>query len=162
MGPIFEPAGDGVHLGLRGSFTGLFGECSDAKVISIAGITDGTSNTFALGENSPNCNGALSWINPDGSFGTTIVPMNWMSNLHDGQVDTDGTTCNLDHLGTLDAPHCYRNQTYNWGYKSYHPGGVNFAMGDGSVRFLKQSIDPRTYNALGTRASGEVISADSY
>ncbi len=35
-------------------------------------------------------------------------------------------------------------------------------MADGSIRFLKQSINPRTYNALGTRATGEVISADAY
>jgi len=35
-------------------------------------------------------------------------------------------------------------------------------MVDGSVRFIKQSINPRTYNALGTRASGEIISADAY
>ena len=152
----------GFNWGCAGTFTGLYGECSDAKSISISAVTDGTSNTFALGENSPLLNGALTWINPDGSWATTIIPLNWMTSLHDGQVDTDGSACGINLLNDIKGPHCYRNQTYNFGYKSYHPGGANMAMGDGSVRFIKQSIDPRTYNALGTRALGEVISADSY
>ena len=60
------------------------------------------------------------------------------------------------------ALHCWRNQTVNYAFKSYHPGGANFAFADGSVRFIKQSINPKTYNALGTRAKGEVISSDQY
>jgi prepilin-type N-terminal cleavage/methylation domain-containing protein/prepilin-type processing-associated H-X9-DG protein len=45
---------------------------------------------------------------------------------------------------------------------SRHPGGVNFLLGDGSVRFIKNTIDLNSWRALGTRAGGEVISADSY
>jgi prepilin-type processing-associated H-X9-DG protein len=45
---------------------------------------------------------------------------------------------------------------------SYHPGGVNVLLADGSVRFIKSSIDGLTWRALGTIASGEVISADAY
>jgi prepilin-type N-terminal cleavage/methylation domain-containing protein/prepilin-type processing-associated H-X9-DG protein len=45
---------------------------------------------------------------------------------------------------------------------SNHPGGVNILMADGSVRFAKDSINQATWWALGTRASGEVISSDSY
>jgi prepilin-type processing-associated H-X9-DG protein len=45
---------------------------------------------------------------------------------------------------------------------SHHPGGVNALFADGSVRFIKNSISPVTWTALGTIAGGEVISADQY
>ena len=45
---------------------------------------------------------------------------------------------------------------------SEHNGGANFLFADGSTHFLKGSIDIRTYWSLGTRADGEIISADSY
>jgi prepilin-type processing-associated H-X9-DG protein len=45
---------------------------------------------------------------------------------------------------------------------SYHPGGVNVCMADGSVKFIKDAVNQRTWWALGTRAGGEVISSDSY
>jgi prepilin-type N-terminal cleavage/methylation domain-containing protein/prepilin-type processing-associated H-X9-DG protein len=45
---------------------------------------------------------------------------------------------------------------------SNHPGGVNVSMGDGSVRFIKDSVSIPTWWALGTRNLGEVISSDSY
>jgi prepilin-type N-terminal cleavage/methylation domain-containing protein/prepilin-type processing-associated H-X9-DG protein len=46
--------------------------------------------------------------------------------------------------------------------RSYHPGGVNALMGDGSVKFAKSSIAGATWRALGTVAGGEVVSADSF
>ena len=46
--------------------------------------------------------------------------------------------------------------------ESSHPGGVNVLFADGSVRFVKNSINQATWFALGTKASGEVISSDSY
>jgi prepilin-type N-terminal cleavage/methylation domain-containing protein/prepilin-type processing-associated H-X9-DG protein len=45
---------------------------------------------------------------------------------------------------------------------SYHPGGVNVLMGDGSVKFIKNSINQQTWWALGSIGGGEVISSDSY
>ena len=46
--------------------------------------------------------------------------------------------------------------------RSYHPGGVNGALCDGSVRFYKGSIALPVWQALGTRAGGEILSSDSY
>ena len=43
-----------------------------------------------------------------------------------------------------------------------HPGGINMLLGDGSVRFLKSSINLDVYHALSSRAGSEVVSADSY
>ena len=45
---------------------------------------------------------------------------------------------------------------------SFHSGGVNAAMADGSTRFIKDSINQQTWWALGTRSNGEVLSSDSY
>jgi prepilin-type N-terminal cleavage/methylation domain-containing protein/prepilin-type processing-associated H-X9-DG protein len=45
---------------------------------------------------------------------------------------------------------------------SYHPGGVNVGMADGSSRFIKGSISIPTWWALGTKNNGEVVSSDSY
>ncbi len=41
--------------------------------------------------------------------------------------------------------------------RSYHPGGVNVLLGDGSVRFVKSTVDGMTWRALGTVAGGEVL-----
>ena len=46
--------------------------------------------------------------------------------------------------------------------RSYHPGGVNSLLGDGSVRFVKQTIAGTVWRALGSIAGGEVVSADAF
>lgn len=50
----------------------------------------------------------------------------------------------------------------NYGARSRHPGGVNAALADGSVRFIKDSIHIRAWRALSTTHGGEVIAADSF
>jgi prepilin-type N-terminal cleavage/methylation domain-containing protein/prepilin-type processing-associated H-X9-DG protein len=50
----------------------------------------------------------------------------------------------------------------NYAARSRHPGGVDVAMGDGSVRFVKNSIDVRTWRALSTTAGVEIVGADHY
>jgi prepilin-type processing-associated H-X9-DG protein len=66
------------------------------------------------------------------------------------------------------TPNCTSNAASSlmspgvWGLSSYHPGGANILMCDGSVKFLKDSTNRITLWALGSRAQGEIISADSY
>jgi prepilin-type N-terminal cleavage/methylation domain-containing protein/prepilin-type processing-associated H-X9-DG protein len=50
----------------------------------------------------------------------------------------------------------------NYGLSSYHAGGANVAMSDGSVRFLKSTTGQVTIWQIASRAQGEVVSADSY
>ncbi len=77
-------------------------------------------------------------------------------------------------FNTVGTPNLYRGRwTYcsriNSGTRSDlntadsdHPGGVNAAMADGSVRFVKDGIQMATWMALGTRAGGEVVAADAF
>jgi len=46
--------------------------------------------------------------------------------------------------------------------QSNHTGGANVLFADGSVKFMKSSVDQNTYMSLGTRGGGEVVSADAY
>ncbi len=64
-------------------------------------------------------------------------------------------SCSINPAGTLQNPGSF-------GLSSYHPGGANTLFLDGSVRFLKDSINLTALWALGSRAQGEVISSDSY
>jgi prepilin-type N-terminal cleavage/methylation domain-containing protein/prepilin-type processing-associated H-X9-DG protein len=48
------------------------------------------------------------------------------------------------------------------GFWSRHPGGCQFLLCDGSVRFMKETLAPQVFRALGSRADGEVIGADQY
>ncbi|WP_165245504.1 DUF1559 domain-containing protein [Paludisphaera soli] len=63
---------------------------------------------------------------------------------------------------------CQADPLFTWGLSGFvnstsnHSGGSNYTFADGSVRFIKSTIDLRTYWALGTRAGGEVISSDAY
>jgi hypothetical protein len=63
-------------------------------------------------------------------------------------------------------PNCGFLKSYNsagmFTLSSFHPGGCNIVLGDGSIRFIKESTSLPTLWALGSRAQGEVISADSY
>jgi prepilin-type N-terminal cleavage/methylation domain-containing protein/prepilin-type processing-associated H-X9-DG protein len=152
--------------GSAAPFRGIFGDCSNAASIKIAQVTDGLSNTMMIGENSPNLNSGLAWVSGNDIYATTILPMNWMTRLKNGDIDpTTKEVCSPAGWNPSDPTsqtHCFNNQWYYQGFKSFHPGGANFGFSDGSVKFLKQSISVRAYMALSTRAGGEVVSADSY
>jgi prepilin-type N-terminal cleavage/methylation domain-containing protein/prepilin-type processing-associated H-X9-DG protein len=48
------------------------------------------------------------------------------------------------------------------GASSHHPGGVNVGLMDGSVRYVKDTVAPQSWSALGTRAGGEVLGGDAF
>jgi prepilin-type N-terminal cleavage/methylation domain-containing protein/prepilin-type processing-associated H-X9-DG protein len=70
-----------------------------------------------------------------------------------GPVDTDIISANENDGGPTYAAFTSR---------SYHPGGVNALFADGSVHFIKSSVNGLTWRALGTVAAGEVLSSDSF
>jgi len=130
---------------------GLFNRLG-ASIRFPASIPDGTSNTFLLGEALPGVHDHLAqnqWWNFNGgnSHCTTIVPLNFRT---PEQTVNAGGWCS-DPI----------NETYNWntswGFGSRHTGGANFAYADGSVHFITNGIDTRSYNLLGCRNDGQSI-----
>ncbi len=86
------------------------------------------------------------------SMFNTLVPPNATSYGKFNQCRQSCAGCGLgsvDHSDIVNA-------------SSLHPGGANFVMCDGSVRFIKESLNMKTYWALGTKDIGETISSDSY
>jgi prepilin-type processing-associated H-X9-DG protein len=67
----------------------------------------------------------------------------------------------LGHVGEGVGPGDPRSDV-NQFYSLHFGRGVNFLFGDGHVTFLKSTIAYRTYQALATRAGGEVVSADAF
>ena len=85
----------------------------------------------------------------DSTYFTTIVPPN--------STQSNWASCRFGCQGCGTSPGAnYANVS------SLHPGGVNAGFADGSVRFIKNSINMLTWMQLGTKAGGEVISSDSY
>src|SRR5262249_13973937 len=146
-----------ANLGCKGTFRGVFGDCSNARVVRIAEGTDGSSHTFLAGEQGTSMHAYIAWPANTWTYGSTVLPLNWETGLHDGEKEPDGTVCQFGSAYEQ-APHCHFNWSYCIGFRSLHPLGANFALADGSVRFVKQSINHRVYNGVGTRAGGEVLS----
>jgi prepilin-type N-terminal cleavage/methylation domain-containing protein/prepilin-type processing-associated H-X9-DG protein len=61
-------------------------------------------------------------------------------------------------------PPCVASATNNYAHasRSRHPGGVNVVTGDGSVKFIKNSINLKTWQAISTTRGAEVVSSDSF
>ncbi len=137
--------------GDSGSISGVFGRgWNYSWSAKIASITDGTSNTIAMGEVRFFCNkwnwlDGRGWANGDSHWYATAAPINF-------------PTCS-DTTG-FGAGACTMNQD-NWnsqfGFKSKHVGGAHLLLCDGSVRFVSQNIDMFTYQKLGDRADGQVV-----
>ena len=99
--------------------------------------------------------GHTHWSNGNSFYDgfTTALPPNTKSPL--GTVALDGDMSSEDED---DGGPTYGAVTS----RSYHSGGVNSLFGDGSVKFIKNSVNWQTWRSLGTVGGGEVISSDSY
>jgi prepilin-type N-terminal cleavage/methylation domain-containing protein/prepilin-type processing-associated H-X9-DG protein len=81
-----------------------------------------------------------------------------------------GAIANMGLTPNSNFPNCANWNTANFGpagsglfgSRSYHPGGVNSLFGDGSVRFVKNTVNQVAWWAIGTRSGGEVVSADAF
>ncbi|MBV8381739.1 MAG: DUF1559 domain-containing protein [Planctomycetaceae bacterium] len=137
--------------------------------VTYAAVTDGLSNTVVAGEKTPYLADAT-WVG--------IIPgyRHFAYNAF-ASAGTGGAGINYDYPGAILAAHSgpslYESPEVihppnsplghtDEMYSLHPPGGCNVLLGDGSVRFIKQSINLLTWQALSSRSNGEVISADSY
>jgi prepilin-type N-terminal cleavage/methylation domain-containing protein/prepilin-type processing-associated H-X9-DG protein len=164
-------------------------------VVTLASVTDGTSNTAIWTE----------WVRgryrqgTDGPFQTYVVPQAsgkayplsslaascqastafytglgnfapaWDQKGDDWMHNNCAQGGCYSHIMNPNRRACFfSNETSSHTYytivgpSSYHPGGVNVGFLDGSVKFVKDTVSPPTWWAIGTKAGAEVVSADSY
>lgn len=148
--------------------SGLFGHSSYARLSS---ITDGLSQTIACGETLK------------GDLNPATVPDNYIFTNASGSSATDVSTCQavaptasdratvwfggqpqFNIMTTIRGPNDRRFDCIapnygctNLAARSAHVGGAHLVFADGSVHFISENIDVTTYQALGSRAGGEVV-----
>lgn len=134
--------------------------------VPLAGIIDGTSNTFMAGEMHYTIKGwtySSTSTSPPGSAGQPRTgSTNWVFG-HPGQGNCEATTMvpmnTRDYFPTSDPDYWKKSGLY--AFRSVHSGGGgNFLLCDGSVRFIRDNIAFTTYQALGSRNGGEAVAGD--
>ncbi|AGA29898.1 DUF1559 family PulG-like putative transporter [Singulisphaera acidiphila] len=159
--------------------------------VTVAALTDGTSNTGLYSESfkgtassTTSVGGNLGGVDPYDKVNvyilSSVVPLQAAPNCtfngsgystriyYHNQQYYRGIAQNGYYTHTLTP----NSKLYDCGDTSYnrthqaprskHSGGANVGFADGSVKFIKDSVNPATFLALGSRGGGEVISADSY
>jgi prepilin-type N-terminal cleavage/methylation domain-containing protein/prepilin-type processing-associated H-X9-DG protein len=139
------------------------------QVYPFASITDGLSNTLMASEciqghafNGTQDLRGFTWWGEAAAFETWLAPN---SPLPDVEESTSYCPANYPAMAPLNPP-CTAPYTTSQGVtyaaRSRHPGGVNTLFCDGSVKFVKNTVNLFTWRALSTTQGGEVVSADSY
>ncbi|MHB1555959.1 MAG: DUF1559 family PulG-like putative transporter [Isosphaeraceae bacterium] len=168
-----------VNNGVVAPPNGLF--YSD-QLIRLSSITDGTSNTAAFSEHviGDFSNSIVTDFSDTFEPGTHPITS---SDAYSMCLATNINTLSTQGYSNVGAPwtYGYHSTTSYWHSgppnsrscmfpplristtaNSRHPGGVNVGMADGSVRFVKSTVNIQSWWALGTRNGGEVLSSDSY
>lgn len=134
--PYTPPTGgnNGLDAG-----NGIFYRSDFNRPLTMTGITDGTSNTFMIGESIGELDIHNAWYYSNTANGTCAIPLN--NAMVAGQPG-------FNNAG--DWPNVYS-------FRSRHSGGAFFALADGTVRWCNQSIALQTYRDLASIRGGESV-----
>ena len=163
---------DGIGDDDRGNTHGMLGQLLDKNanvggegIVKIRDVTDGTSNTIFVGEvrnhdddtgnpaatinddDLPNAGGKRSfWAGVSGGFG---------GRLWDKHIRMTNTEHSINQLPKGLNPTGPKDG--DWSFGSFHPGGAQFAFGDGSVHLLSEMMAGSVYERLGCRDDGLIV-----
>jgi prepilin-type N-terminal cleavage/methylation domain-containing protein/prepilin-type processing-associated H-X9-DG protein len=183
------PNNMGTWVGFTGgAFDGpayQLGQTTRGSVVTLATILDGTSSTvifseFVRGNNSTSgpdkvfvFRGTLASATVSFTIDQLAADCQQSTTIADSSKGAEWLNQNTargggySHIMTPNKKACFFSDASASKYQtiigasSNHPGGVNCAFLDGTVRFVKDSVAPRTWWAISTRAGGEIVSADS-
>ncbi|QJW94812.1 DUF1559 domain-containing protein [Frigoriglobus tundricola] len=156
--------------GLLGSLTGKFypgasfdhnGVLTDNFQVRIGDITDGTSNTWVVGEQggAPNVYGSGPKVLASPPYDPTATGLyisgNGWADENNGDQWFGGSS--FDGTNPVGGGTCMINCSNIQGFFSFHTGGANFLYADGHVQYVPQSLDPKTAILLISFRDGMVI-----
>jgi len=164
FGGVTYPFGGAPFTDMSDPGQGMGGQ----RVVGFSSVSDGLSNTLLASElvvgtgkgglySAPYDLRGFSWWGSGASFTAWIAP-------NSTQPDVTESKDYCVYPYQMNPPCTEPTSTlplFN-GARSRHSGGVNVTMGDGSVRFIKNSISLNIWRALSTTKGGEVISSDTY
>jgi prepilin-type N-terminal cleavage/methylation domain-containing protein len=125
---------------------GMFWRSDVKRKLTLIQMRDGTSNTLMIGEDVATLNTHNAWAYSNTSNGTCAVPLNL------GAAPLTAPTGQNVAAG-------YWQNVYT--FRSLHTGGANFAVGDGTVRFIRQTIALATYRDSCSHSGGETTNFDN-
>lgn len=133
-GGRFPGSTDGLNEG-----NGIICEGRAGAVLTrITDVTDGLSNTIALGETVASWTKWAWWFSENSSTATCAIPLNALiPGISQGGDISDWAN--------------------TYGFMSRHVGGSNFALADGSVRFISENVYPGVYSDLATIQGSEIV-----
>ena len=140
------------------SNTVAFLECAGRDERFVSQYTDGVAATVSYGYPytsrgagvPPGQHRFWRWADPGNAFGTSGQPNNPGKPTNEGSPWPSTSATAGNQAGQNEEPF------------SFHPGGVNALFGDGSVRFLKSTINLAAFRGILSINGGEVVSADSF
>jgi len=137
--PYTPPVGgnNGLDAG-----NGMFYRNGQTRKLTLSSVKDGLSNTFMIGEDLPELNIHCSWPYSNTATGTCAVPPNLGPSPLNNPSNFDVTNGNWGNM---------------YSFRSYHTSGLNFAMGDGSVKFISETIDLTIYRNAASIRGGEPV-----